>query len=298
MSVLPAFASVERVVSERAEPRLEQIACPLCRSIKHEPLLRACDPNGGTEEFQVVRCTGCDLRFTNPRPTVDAIGRHYDHDYAPHARPVRLNRPLRGWYPHDWLAKPAGAARLLDVGCGAGQFLTTMRDRDWTATGIDVSNAMADGGQRGFRVHCGTLPHPALAERSFELITMWHTLEHVHDPVGFLREAGRLLADGGSIVIAVPNAAGWQARHFGVNWFGLELPRHLFHFTLETLAACVEAAGLRVTGLRFARHADWLRSSAARAGGGVLRSKLLSRAITWLRSRGPGGDAILLRIGA
>ena len=306
MNALPAFASVERVIAERVVPRFEQISCPVCGAIRHEPVLRARDHANGRLEFQMVRCVGCDLHFTNPRPTADSIGQFYGADYAPHARGHRPERPLRKWYPQDWLQKPVAGPmpRLLDFGCGAGHFLSAMAKQGWVATGLDASPAMAEP-HRESRILAGTLPHPSLSPRSFELITMWHVLEHVHDPVEVLNHARKLLVPGGSIVLAVPNAAGWQSRHYGADWFGLELPRHLSHFSEASLGRCAAAAGLRVEGVRFARHADWLRSSAMRAHhsrsdtpfSSLLRSKRIAQLFTWLRSRGSAGDAVLMRLG-
>jgi predicted SAM-dependent methyltransferase len=91
---------------------------------------------------------------------------------------------------------------------------------------------------------------------------MWHSLEHVHDPLSILREAYQLLVPQGRLVIAVPNIESWPYRWFGRSWFGLDLPRHLTHFCPGTLRAMLECAGFRVESLRMLRHSDWLRSSA------------------------------------
>jgi SAM-dependent methyltransferase len=108
---------------------------------------------------------------------------------------------------------------------------------------------------------------------------MWHALEHVHEPLAVLREAHRLLAPGGRLVTALPNIDSLPFRWFGPAWFGLELPRHLTHFTPETLRRMLEAAGFRVVDLRPVRHSDWLRSSAVLAGRFGRRS-LWQRALT------------------
>src|SRR5439155_717056 len=91
---------------------------------------------------------------------------------------------------------------------------------------------------------------------------MWQSLEHVHQPLGILREALRVLVPGGTAVIAVPNFEGYAARWFGPHWFGLDLPRHLTHFTPSTLTDMLRTAGFQVKTVRGLVHADWLRSSA------------------------------------
>jgi SAM-dependent methyltransferase len=91
---------------------------------------------------------------------------------------------------------------------------------------------------------------------------MWQSLEHVHQPLRVLREARRLLVTGGTLVISVPNIDSLPFRWFGAAWFGLDLPRHLTHFTPPTLRLMLEKAGFRVRSLELVRHSDWLRASA------------------------------------
>jgi SAM-dependent methyltransferase len=106
---------------------------------------------------------------------------------------------------------------------------------------------------------------PELTPSTFEVVTMWHSLEHVHDPLAVLREAYHLLIPGGRLVVACPNIDSWAFRRYVEHWFVLDLPRHLTHFTPTTLAVLLQTAGLRVTQTRGVRHSNWLRSSAKRA---------------------------------
>jgi SAM-dependent methyltransferase len=94
---------------------------------------------------------------------------------------------------------------------------------------------------------------------------MWQSLEHVHDPLEVLQEAHRLLVPGGRIWIAVPNIDSLPYRWFGAAWFGLDLPRHLTHFTPWTLHLMLEQAEFRVSPVQMVRHCQWLRSSARNA---------------------------------
>jgi SAM-dependent methyltransferase len=135
----------------------------------------------------------------------------------------------------------------------------------------------------------GSLPHADLRPRTFDVVTMWHSLEHVHDPMTALREAYRLLAPGGRLLVAVPNIDSLAFRWFGSAWYGLDLPRHLTHFAPWTLQLMLERVGFRVGPIRMVRHSDWLRCSARLACGSPrgphwrrwLTGKLPSRLATW-----------------
>jgi SAM-dependent methyltransferase len=282
----PSLVASQRQPQAQSSVFLEVAACSLCGGVSFEPVLRGRDVSG--PEFQVVRCTRCGLACTNPRPTAATIGHFYPTDYRPHSGQAHADRPLRGWYPLDWLRSPgAPQPRLLDFGCGGGHFLAAMRRVGWYVVGLDVSEAAARSVREdlGLCALAGSLPHAELKPESFDLVTMWHSLEHVHEPRRVLGEARKLLRPGGRLVVAVPNFDGWSARWFGADWYGLDLPRHLTHFGPATLRRLLEACGFRVAALRHPRHADWLRASARRARFSPLRSLLRSRPLAAVAAR-------------
>jgi SAM-dependent methyltransferase len=250
--------------------RWDEPDCLLCGGDRRTPVVEAPDPTPGGSglRFAVVRCDECGLHFTSPRPDVETIGQFYPSTYRPHRRPRERDHGPRFRRLSAALGRTA-PGRLLDFGCGGGALLAWAARQGWSVTGLDVS---ADAVQAvrsglGVRVLQGTLPHPALAPSSFDVVTMWHVLEHVHDPLAVLTAARRLLAPGGRLAVAVPNIAGTAFRWFGPAWFGLDLPRHLTHFTPTTLRRMLERVGFRVVSIRPDRHADWLRSSAIMACG-------------------------------
>ncbi len=281
----------------------EEANCLLCGSRNWSPLLEAPDcGRGGTGLwFFVVQCQDCGLCFTNPRPTPGSIGQFYPAVYAPHRVP-QPRRP-RGWWRSlsRWargrrsdrrLTLPVfGRGRLLDFGCGGGAFLERMRQVGWTVTGLDASAATVQRirVELGLNALAGTLPHPDLRPASFDLITMRHSLEHVHAPLDTLREAHRLLVPGGKLLVEVPNIDSLPFRCFGHVWFGLDLPRHLTHFAPWTLYLCLHRAGFRVGPIRMRRHSGWIRYSArlacesplATRWHGLLKRKLVSRLASW-----------------
>jgi len=181
--------------------------------------------------------------------------------------------------------------RLLDFGCGGGSFLKRMSDQGWNVTGLDaaVGAVREIQDELGLNALAGSLPHPDLHSGSFDVVTMWHSLEHVHHPLDILREAYRVLAPGGKLVVATPNIESLPYYWFGQSWFGLDLPRHLTHFTPKTLRDMLSTAGFVVESVRMLRHSDWLRSSAKLAvqqrrgstWAKLLRWKPAAKAVAW-----------------
>jgi SAM-dependent methyltransferase len=129
---------------------------------------------------------------------------------------------------------------------------------------MDISAAAAERIRSRLGLPClaGTLPHPELAPESFDVVTMWASLEHVHQPLEVLREAYRLLAPGGKLLASVPNIESAAFRWFGPAWFPLELPRHLTHFSPKTFDKMFRRAGFRTEPVRMFSRSNWLRNSA------------------------------------
>ena len=146
----------------------------------------------------------------------------------------------------------AAGGRLLDIGCGNGAFLASMRERGWQVQGVepDPEAARLARERYGLEVITGPLEGAALPAASVDAITMHHVIEHVPDPVALLGECCRVLRPGGKLVAVTPNAEGLGHRLFGIWWFGLDPPRHLHLFSLRTLQACAGKAGLRIESLR------------------------------------------------
>jgi len=262
--------------------------------------------------WSLMRCQACDLVWLNPRPLPTEVEKLYE-DYYTHSvlydntdkvKALVKSSVLRTSYGYEVDgAKPllgrllsrlgpiqeaVGAAvlwlharergRLLDVGCGNGQFLARMRELGWEVMGVEPDpEAVRIARERfGLEVVQGTLEEAGLSEGSFDVITMNHVIEHVPDPVATLSECRRLLRPGGKLIVVTPNTRSLGRRLFGEHWRGWEVPRHLFVFSPRSLRACAERAGLTVRRL-------WTASKVARWMWVV--SRLLRR-----DGRLPGGD--------
>jgi SAM-dependent methyltransferase len=238
---------------------METVTCNLCGVDESEPLFKGRDRLlGGTETFQWVRCRRCGLIYLNPRPTLAEIARYYPANYEPFTRQERTGSWLARLSYRVAIAKRCRIAsrgqtpgRLLDVGCGIGDFMLGMRQRGWEVHGVDPSpKAVALAHQKGLRVFQGQLFDAPYAEQSFDLVTMWDVLEHLHDPSAYLARVAQLLKLRGKFVVTLPNPHSIDFRLFGPVWTGLDVPRHLYVFVRPALLALFQRAGLEVTSTR------------------------------------------------
>lgn len=143
-----------------------------------------------------------------------------------------------------YLPKPHPGQRLLDIGCGNGDFLVNARDAGWDVAGVDPDpKAVAAAKRRGLDVSMGSVELYASTSGCFDAITLSHVLEHLHEPVPFIQAVHRLLKPDGVIFIDTPNIESRGARRWGRNWRGLETPRHLVLFSREGLLGMLQAGG-------------------------------------------------------
>lgn len=151
-------------------------------------------------------------------------------------------------------------AKLLEIGCGSGRQLEFLRKLGWQAEGLDLDpRAVEVASARGLTIHLGSLEEQHFLGRSFDAVVSSHVIEHVHDPVGLLRECGRILRSDGKLVIITPNTSSWGHVWFRNHWLALDPPRHLHLFNSISLRRAAEEAGLKVLRLTSTvRDADGL----------------------------------------
>ena len=212
------------------------------------------------ERFEIATCDGCGLGMTEPQPDLEVIGRYYESaDYLPMTNvgrgPVaRVYRAVRRVTVRLRLgivarSAPRVGGRLLDVGCGTGEFLAHARGAGWRVVGVEPSARAAEQAARhGIPVR-RTTDLELHDELPFDAITMWHALEHMHEPGIQLERAARLLAPGGCLVVAVPNHDCVDAEAYAADWYAWDVPRHLWHFTPATLGQLLARHGFAVEGL-------------------------------------------------
>lgn len=223
-------------------------ACPLCGSTLSRPRfsVEGCPS-------RVVACEGCGLGRLEPLPSDDELASYYpDAYYGDPGQKFQglVERVVRalGSRHIRFLSRgvPRGG-RFLDVGCGRGVLLSALADRGFETHGVERSAAAALGADPRATIRIvRDLKEAAYPDGHFDAIVIWHVLEHLREPVAAVREMHRILAPGGKLVVAVPNFSSLQARRSGAAWFHLDLPRHVFHFPLETLRRMLDDLGFAV----------------------------------------------------
>ena len=233
--------------------------CPLCSGKRSHVVRRITVKHpvaGGT--YRLRRCHECDLVHLTPRLDDDQLATLYGEEfYFPResafgAIAEAVKELIQDARRHV-VEKRARVGRVLDVGSGDGAFVHHMASHGWDAVGLDFSPAASElAARRGLRGRflMGSLADHDLPSGSFDAVTLWQVLEHIGDPVSMLRRAHDLLRPGGLLIASVPNIEGLSAVLTRERWWGLDVPRHLVHYTPATLRRVVSASGLRVLDVR------------------------------------------------
>lgn len=239
-------------------PLIVHDCCPLCGSKRIAPYLRVRDHSISGEYFPIWRCADCTFTFTQDAPGPEEIGPYYkSENYISHsdnkeglvnrlyhrARTYMLERKF------DLVDRLAKGKVLLDVGTGTGYFPHHMQTRGYRVTGVEIdADARAYGSEKfGLDVHPPTYLREGATPGHYDVITLWHVLEHLYTPREDLRRFHELLKPDGVLVIAVPNLESADAAAFGADWAAYDVPRHLWHFSPATLGKLAAQAGFEVT---------------------------------------------------
>ena len=233
-------------------------SCPLCGGLDLPAKLQVQDKSVSQETFTIAQCAGCGLQFTNPRPDAAHIGRYYEsaayvsHNSAAQGLVNRVYRVARYFTMRRKVAlitklNGGRVGRLLDYGCGTGHFLARAKGAGWQVTGLEPNpGARQDAAARVGQPMLEVSALAALPPISFDTVTLWHVLEHVHALQETLAQLVRVLKPGGHLLIAVPNPDSLDAQHYRQDWAAYDVPRHLYHFLPATMSRLLAGHGLRV----------------------------------------------------
>jgi len=244
----------------------EEVLCELCGSAQRTLLYWGEDrllKHPG--RFPLVRCDVCGLVYQSPRP-ID-IAPYYEGTYVSFDSQPSAWKPLlrRHAEQHTVFYGSAGlyygvlrkvipwrSGRLLDVGCATGDLLVAMDSFGWEVYGVEPSAAAAERANRRLGHHqrppvtIGALEDAGYPDDFFDVVTLWHVIEHLPHPLATMREVRRVLKPGGICVIQTPCRGSLESLLFGRYWSGLDCPRHFWIFSHLTLQALVEQAGLPI----------------------------------------------------
>jgi 2-polyprenyl-3-methyl-5-hydroxy-6-metoxy-1,4-benzoquinol methylase len=235
--------------------------CPICSNTQFTPFLTCTDYTVSKENFNIVNCTTCNFAFTNPRPTAQEIGKYYQSDeYISHSNTTKgIINSLYQWVRKYTLIKKLQLANrlskhvsniknILDIGCGTGEFLNICNANAYNCVGIEPDPSARKSAIENFKLNVydqeklNTLEH-----NNFDVISMWHVLEHVHHLKERMQTLKQLLKPKGKIIIAVPNKSSYDATTYSKYWGAYDVPRHLYHFTPKDIETLCLKNNLRVS---------------------------------------------------
>jgi 2-polyprenyl-3-methyl-5-hydroxy-6-metoxy-1,4-benzoquinol methylase len=216
--------------------------CIVCGSTNNKLFLNCTDHFVTQESFKIHKCSDCGFAFTADAPTPDKIGRYYkSEDYISHSN---INKGLVNKLYHIvrnyMLGKKCrmikgltGGRELLDIGCGTGHFLNYMKGKGFTCEGVEIAESARDFAINNFGLTVNS-PDVFLNEASaekFDVITLWHVLEHLCNPEEYVSSIYKSLKKDGFLIIALPNCSSLDAKYYKQYWAAYDTPRHLWHFT-------------------------------------------------------------------
>lgn len=232
--------------------------CPVCKDNQIHLAFSAKDNTVSFKTFTIWKCDKCSLLFTQDVPGQDEIGTFYaSENYISHSdtrkgvinslyhtiRKFTLSSKLKLVNNETGIQQ----GNILDIGCGTGAFLNTMKAAGWCTTGLEPDeNARAKANSM---YQLNAKPSDELFKLpagSFNAITMWHVLEHVHQLHEYVSQLRHLITENGRIFIAVPNFTSYDAQHYKEHWAAYDVPRHLYHFSPQSMKALMKAHGLQV----------------------------------------------------
>ena len=228
--------------------------CPVCTSHNINHIITAEDFLITREKFQIYSCNECGLRFTNPRPNDDQLAGYYDsNEYISHSNEsaslvdglYKIARTFTLRRKRKLIEKLSFKKRLLDVGCGTGHFIDYCQQHGWQVNGVEPNEIARTQAEDKTKI---IIQHDLseVVDTSYEVITLWHVLEHLPDLEQTMNQLKSLLAPGGVLIIAVPNFDAYEATVFDEYWAAYDVPRHLYHFNRKALAQLSKKHGLKI----------------------------------------------------
>jgi 2-polyprenyl-3-methyl-5-hydroxy-6-metoxy-1,4-benzoquinol methylase len=244
--------SIDKEIINKKSPLEYQEPCIICGSlIKYQKFFKDYEKDG--RFYSVYICPKCRLGITQPFPDKDQLEKLYSREsyregekrfILPVEKFIRFSRRLR----RDRIERIIRKGRILDIGCARGVFLSGMLENGWDTFGLELDEETASYAKNilGLNIKTGELADANFENDFFDVITIWHVLEHLPDPFLTITECKRILKPEGLLVIAIPNFDSLQAKIFGKHWFHLDVPYHLYHFNMKNLRLLLEKNSFKI----------------------------------------------------
>ncbi len=230
--------------------------CPICKKIEFSNFLKTKDYFYSKKEFTIQECLSCGFRFTNPRPQEFELNSYYDSEnYLSHSSQKRgvltyfynliKNYSIRKKF--NLIKNLTSGKSILDIGSGSGEFINYFNKKNWQTLGIEPNEYARNYATSTYSIKVQDETHISnIKDNSFDVISMWHVLEHVPNLNERIIQLKRILKDNGVIIIAIPICNSFDAKYFDKYWAAYDVPRHLYHFTQSSFAKLMEKHNLSI----------------------------------------------------
>jgi SAM-dependent methyltransferase len=247
---------------------LKNLDCAICRNHEFKYLFGACDRLLGIEgDFSIYKCLSCGLKITVPQLNDNELSSYYPKHYEPFERSKssrirdekgKRNRKWIRWLygESEYLPHLPPGENILEVGCASGYFLETLKDKGWRLFGVEVNKESVQFARTELQLNVfhGNLAEANFPNNFFGAVFAWHTLEHLQNPVDSVKEILRILRPGGYFIFNVPNAGSWEFSVFRNRWYGLDVPRHLFHFEKNDISNILRQQNFSIQEIYFEKN--------------------------------------------
>jgi 2-polyprenyl-3-methyl-5-hydroxy-6-metoxy-1,4-benzoquinol methylase len=229
----------------------ELVQCPICKGQTFQDIADCVDHTVSHETFHVKRCTNCELAITTPRPELSELSKYYkSEEYISHSGKTsggiggiyKIARSYALTWKKRMITKFNKGNTALDFGCGTGDFLYTLQKQGLQVDGVEPSNlARAKAAELNNQPIYSDINE--IENKTFDVITAWHVIEHVPDLHATLLKLKTLLAKNGTVFIAVPNYQSYDSSVYKKYWAGYDVPRHLWHFSKKSMTHLLQSHG-------------------------------------------------------
>ncbi|MBS1486076.1 MAG: class I SAM-dependent methyltransferase [Bacteroidetes bacterium] len=227
--------------------------CPVCNGTGFKSFIECEDYLVTHSKFTLQKCAACGFTLTNPQPSPADIGIYYESEnYISHTggkkslfdRAYTFVRSKMLKTKRILIEKNSTGRTILDIGCGTGDFLNEMKKNGWASVGVEPSaTARQKAQEKDLRIIENI---EGLDNTQYDIVTLWHVLEHLHSPDAQLKKIHQLLKNTGKLIVALPNLESYDANYYQAYWAGYDVPRHLWHFNKSTIRKILEANGFQL----------------------------------------------------